>query len=110
MDFDVVREIALSLPDVEASESARGPGLKVCGKLMACPAIHKSAEPDTLMVRVSMEEREKRIADYPGVYYITDHYRKYPALLVRLAKIDRDSLENLLGCAWRFVYEKTARS
>jgi hypothetical protein len=108
ISFDLVREIALELPDVEATESSRGPGLKVHGKLMACPAIHKSAEPATLMVRVSKDEREKRIAKDPDVYYVTDHYRNYPALLVRLSEIDRDSLENLLGCSWRFVYEKAA--
>ena len=106
INFDLVRDIALRLPDVEATESSRGPGLKVCGKLMACPAIHKSVEPETLMVRVSKDEREERIAKDPDVYYITDHYRSYPALLVRLSKIDQDSLANLLGCSWRFVYEK----
>jgi hypothetical protein len=105
IDFDLVRGIALRLPDVQASDSARGPALKVRGRLMACPAIHKSAEPNTLMVRVSMEERDQRIATNSDVYYVTDHYRKYPALLVRMSKIERDSLEDLLTCSWRFLFE-----
>lgn len=54
IDFDVVSEVALKLPDVEGVVSSRGPALKVRGKLMACPAIDKSAEPDTVMVRVSL--------------------------------------------------------
>lgn len=108
IDFEQVREIALKLPDVRATGSSRGPGLKVRGKLMACPAIHKSVEPDTLMVRVSVDEREKRITQNPAVYYVTDHYRNYPALLVRLSEIDMDALENLLACSWQFVFEKTS--
>jgi hypothetical protein len=105
IDFDLVRDIALKLPEVQATESARGPGLKVRGRLMACPAVHRSAEPNTLMVRVSMEERERRIEANPDIYYVTDHYRKYPALLVRLSKIERNSLEELLTCSWQFVFE-----
>jgi hypothetical protein len=109
ISFDVVREAALEMPDVESSESARGPALKLRGKLMACPASHKSAEPDTIMVRVSIKEREKLIDENPDLYYVTDHYRDYPALLVRLAKIDRTTLKSLLGASWLFVSEKAAR-
>ena len=105
-DFKTVRDMASKLPDVKVTESQRGLGLKVRGKLMACTATHKSAEPNTLMVRVSVAEREKRIAQDPEVYYLTDHYRNYPALLVRLSKIDRKSLENLLGYSWQFIYAK----
>jgi len=110
INFDLVREAALKLPDVEGVVSSRGPAVKVRRKLMACPAIDKSAEPDTLMVRVSQAEREKRIAKNPDLYYVTDHYQNYPALLVRMPKMDRESLDELLGCSWRFVYEKGARS
>src|SRR2546423_735420 len=43
MDFDVVREIALALPDVEESTIHGAPSLKLRGKLLTCPAIHRSA-------------------------------------------------------------------
>jgi putative YjhG/YagF family dehydratase len=45
-----------------------------------------------------------------SVYYVTDHYVNYPTVLVRLSRIDRDSLRDLLGMAWRFVSSKTKRS
>ena len=45
MTFDVVREIGLALADVEDSTMYGGLALKVRGKLLACLAIHKSAEP-----------------------------------------------------------------
>ena len=107
IDFNVVREIALALPDVEESTLHGAPSLKVCGKLLACPAIHTSAEPSTLAVRVDFDQRTKLMAAEPGVYYVTDHYVNHPAVLVRLGQIDRDSLRDLLGLAWRFVSSKT---
>jgi len=54
IDFDVVREIALALPDVEESTIHRAPSLKVRGKLLTCPALHVSAEPNSLMVRTDL--------------------------------------------------------
>jgi hypothetical protein len=52
---------------------------------------------------MGIEERAALIADYPDIYYVTDHYAKHPAVLVRLGRIDRASLRDLLGAAWRFV-------
>jgi hypothetical protein len=109
VDFRVVRDVALGLPDVEDVTSPRGFAFKARGKLLACQAIHGSAEPDTLMVRVSMTERARLLAEKPDVYYITEHYSKYPAVLVRLRRISRAALRDVLGIAWLFVGEKTAR-
>ena len=107
IDFDVVREIALALPEVEESTIHGAPSLKVRGKLLACPAIHRSAEPDTIAVRIDRAERAKLVETEPGVYYVTDHYENYPTVLVRLPRIDRIALKKLLGMAWHFVSEKS---
>jgi hypothetical protein len=109
VDLDAVREIATSLDGVEVSTSYGVPALKVYGKLMACRAINKSAEPNSLMVRVSFDERDELIAGDPEVYYVTDHYMKHPAVLVRLSKIRRDALEGLLRMSWRFMTTKKSR-
>jgi hypothetical protein len=37
----------------------------------------------------------------PETFYITDHYRDYPAVLVRLANVDPGMLRHLLEQAWR---------
>lgn len=103
IDFDAVREIALVLPDVEESTIHGALSLKVGGKLLACPALHESAEPNTLAVRIGFDERAKLIAAEPNVYYVTDHYVNYATVLVRLSKIDWNSLRDLLSAAWRFV-------
>ncbi len=106
IDFDVVREIALALPDVEESTIHGAPSLKVRGKLLACPALHQSAEPNSLAVRIDVDQRAELIAAEPSVYYVTDHYVKYPMVLVRLSSIDRNALRDLLEKAWRFASSK----
>jgi hypothetical protein len=107
IDFDTVRRIALSLSDVEESTIYRSPALKVRGKLLACIPIHKSAEPDSVAVRIGFDRRAELMAAAPDVYYLTDHYMNYPVVLVRLSRIHPDALRDLLGMAWRFVTAKT---
>jgi hypothetical protein len=107
IDFDVVREMALALPDIEESTIHGAPSLKVRGKLLTCPAIHRSAEPNTLAIRIDLDQRAELMAAKPNVYYVTDHYVNYPTVLVRLGQIDRRSLRDLLARAWRFVSSKT---
>jgi len=103
VDFDIVRKIGLTLPEVEVSTSYGVSSLKVRGKLLACPAINKSAEPGSLAVRVSFFERDELIAGDPDVYYVTDHYVNYPSVLVRMSRIRRDALQDLLRMSWKFV-------
>jgi hypothetical protein len=106
VDLDVVKEIARTLPEVEEHTSARGTGFKVRGKLLACEAVHASAEPGSLMVRIGSFERELLLGAQPETYYLTDHYRGYPAVLVRLSKVSRKALRKRLEDAVRFVSAK----
>lgn len=103
LSFDDVRELAKTLPNVEESTGRGMPSLKWNGSLLACPAIHKSAEPHTLVVKIGLEQRTELIAADPNVYYVTEHYVKYPSVLVRLSRIDRMSLRDLLAMSCEFV-------
>ena len=107
---DALREMALQLPDSEDATTDRGIAFKVGGRLIACAAIHASAEPGSVVIRVSMEQRERLMAAYPDALYLTDHYAKHPSVLARLARLDRDALRDILGAAWLFVTEKTVQS
>jgi hypothetical protein len=106
LDFDAVREIALALPGVEESTTPRGTSLKVAGRMLACPAIHSSAEPSSLVVRVSAELRERLLATEPDAYYLTEHYVGYPSILVRLSRVSQDSLRDVLASAALEIGEK----
>src|SRR6266700_3484028 len=68
--FDIVRTVGLTLPDVEATSKHDGsPVLKVDGMFMAGLATHSSAEPDTLVVRARLGDRERLVEDAPEIYY-----------------------------------------
>jgi hypothetical protein len=64
--FDIVKTVGLALPDVEATTKYDGsPVLRVDGIFMAGLATHPSAEPETLVVRAGLEERERLVEDGP---------------------------------------------
>jgi len=107
IDFDTVRKIANGLPDVEDASAYGSPAIKVRGKLLTCIPTNKSAEPDSLAVRIDFDQRAELLSGAPDVYYVTDHYLNYPMVLVRLSRIQEDALRDLLGAAWRFVTAKT---
>ena len=108
--FDIVREIGLALPDVEDSTMYGSLALKVRGKLLACMAINKSAEPNSLGVRIDFEQRAGLLAEAPETYYLTDHYRNYPVVLVRLSRIRIDQLRDILSASWRFVTSQAQKN
>jgi len=106
--FADVRQLARDLPRVEEGTSWGAPALKVDGKMFACVPTHKSAEPDSLAVRISFEDRDELLANDPDTFYVKEHYVGYPCVLVRLPRIHRDALHDLLHMAWRFV-ERTGK-
>jgi hypothetical protein len=103
LNFDTVREIGLSLADVVDGTAYGAAALKLRGKLLACVPTNKSAEANSLVVRIDLEHRAELLRQQPGVYYITDHYAPHATLLVRLSKITRTDLKELLRDACRFV-------
>ena len=108
--FETVRTVGLALPAVEATKRYDGsPVLKVGGSFMAGLATHRSAEPETLVVKVGFEEREWLLEDAPETYYVTDYYRRHPVVLVRLSRIGRDALPDLLSMSWRLVSSKARK-
>jgi hypothetical protein len=108
--FDAVRRVGLTLPDVEAATRYDGsPVLRIAGVFMAGVATHPSAEPGTLVVRADPDERELLIEDAPDTYYLTDQYRPYPIVLVRLSQLNPDALHDLLSTSRRLTLPKARR-
>lgn len=105
--FEIVRTVGLSLPDVEAATRYDGsPVLKAAGCFMAGVAAHPSAEPETLVVRINLEDRDGLLEDAPETYYLTDYYRPHPVVLARLSRLDRDALSDLLSVSRRLTLAK----
>ena len=95
--FETVRQIALTLPGAEESTSYGTPAFKVKGKLFA--RFHQDGE--ALVVSVDFDERAEMMSADPEKFYITDHYLKYPWVLVRMSKVRPDQLRDLLIGSWR---------
>jgi len=103
LTFDDVRRIAAELPGVEEGTAWGVPAVKLRGRLLACMASHRSAEANTLVVCLGFDQRDAIIADAPETYYLKPHYVGYASVLVRLSRIDREALKDLLNASWRFV-------
>ena len=101
--FDAAIAIGRTLPDVEVTTTWGASALKVRGKMFACVAINKSAEPNSMVVRMDMAQRDLLIEEDPATYYLTDHYVDYPCVLVRLSRVSPDSLRDLIRGAHKFV-------
>ena len=108
--FETVRKIGLELAGVEESTMYGAPALKVHGALLACLPSHRSAEPGSVVLRVDFADRAALLAEAPKIYYITDHYLNYPAVLVRLSRATPEVLRDLLGMAYKFVTRKNSLS
>jgi hypothetical protein len=104
----MVRNVGLLLPGVEESTAYGVPALKVHGKLLACLPSNRSAEPGSLVVRMDLDDRAELLAADPAIYYVTDHYVGYDAVLVRLSRVNSELLRDLLGMAYKFVTRKVA--
>jgi hypothetical protein len=96
-DWDAVREIALSFPDVEESPKGRI-AFGVRGKGFAWEA--RERDGGGLAVRVDREEKQLLLDANPDVYFTSPHYNGFPAVQVRLENITRDELFERLEDAW----------
>ena len=95
--FETARRIALALPGVEEGTSYGTPAFRVAKKFFA----RLKEDGESLVVKVGFYERKYMMEAEPEVFYITDHYRDYPAVLVRLPAIRAERLREVLEDAWR---------
>jgi len=95
--FETVRRLALRLPGVEEGLCYGTPAFRVQKTLLA----RLWEDGGTLVLRTDFDMREVLMAGNPQTFFITDHYRGYPWILVRLERVDEADLRRLLEDAWR---------
>ncbi len=100
--FVQVTAAAVKLPEVEISKSYGTPALKVRSKLLA----RLKEDGVTLVLRTDFVSRQILTQADPDTFFFTDHYRDYPLVLVRLPKLAKSALPDLLERAWRQVAPK----
>ena len=94
--WDEVAAFALALPDAEMSTSYGRPAIKLRGKGFVYPG----REPDSFAVSSPLPEKELLIETDPDAFWETDHYRGWPAVLVRYDRPDRARIETIITRAW----------
>ena len=114
--WEDVAAVALALPEVAEEPSYGERAWKVRKKTFAWerPLRAKEVEHlggfepegaapsgEILAVRVADEEaKQALVSSEPDIYFTTSHFDGYPAVLLRLERIDRAELEELLIEAW----------
>jgi hypothetical protein len=99
---DDVRRLALALPETSEKPCYGTPGFYVRKKLFA----RLRDDGTTLVAKVDMGERELLLAAEPETFFITDHYREWPYMLVRLSAIHDDELLEVLTDSWLLAAPK----
>ena len=94
---DSARRMMLAFPGVEEGPCYGTAGFRVRGKFLA-----RLRDDDTvLVVKCGDDERDFRMRIDPHTFFITDHYRGYPTVLVRLDSVRPDDLRDVFETAWR---------
>ena len=100
--FAVARQLALALPGVVEGTSYRTPAFHVGEKFF----FRLREDGATIALRIDFDTREALMQANPEAFFITEHYRGYPAMCVRLAAVRRAELKSLLEQSWRQVAPK----
>jgi hypothetical protein len=95
--FAELRAYAATLPGVEEGTSYGTPAFRVKGKFF----LRLKEDGETIVLKTDFYERDHLVETQPDVFYITDHYRDYPAVLVRLAAVRPGQLHALVLDSWR---------
>src|SRR5215469_13197485 len=99
-----LRKIALAFPGASEAPSYGGqPAFKIEKKFFT----RLRSEDDSIVWIVdSIDERDALLEMDPKTYFITDHYKDYPSVLVRIARIDTAMLRKMLERRWRAIAPK----
>jgi hypothetical protein len=100
--FEQVCAFGLTLPGVQRSTSYGTPALKVKGASF----VRLKEDGETVVLKVDMMSRDHMLVAQPDRFYITDHYREWPWVLLRLPRITEPEMRALVEDAWELVAPK----
>ncbi|HEY2825416.1 MAG TPA: MmcQ/YjbR family DNA-binding protein [Gemmatimonadales bacterium] len=101
--FAKVLRAAAKLPGIEVGTAWGTPALRVKGKFLVC--VRRDGE--TLALRTDFDSRDAMLTLEPDIFYITDHFRDYPGVIVRLSAVRQGKLREILTDAWHLVAPKS---
>jgi hypothetical protein len=94
------RRLLLELANVAEGTSYGMPSFLLNGRFLA-----RFRDDDTVMVLqlATISDREMLMQMDPRAFFFTDHYRNYPAVLIRLADVPKPLFADVVTEAWRHV-------
>ncbi len=94
------RRLLLALPNVVEGRSYGMPSFLLNDRFLA-----RFRDDNTVLVvqLASIGERDVLMELDPRAFFFTEHYRNYPAVLVRLAEVALPLLTDVVTDAWRHV-------
>src|SRR6201995_902798 len=98
-----LRKIALSFPEANEKPSYGRPAYFVAKKFFTR---HRAEDDSLVWIVGSIDERDHLLEIDPRTYFITDHYKDYPSVLVRMERITQDELCAMLERRWRKIAPK----
>jgi hypothetical protein len=102
MIFEQVRNIALSLPEVEESTSYGTPAFKIRKKQI----LRLLEDSERVVINCSELYRYALVKENPDAFSIPPHYQNYDLVVVRLETVDTKEFRELLTESWRVVAPK----
>ena len=102
LSFGDIAVIAGRFPGVVETTSYGTRALKVGKTLLA----RLKEDGETLVLKMDIVSRDFVLREQPAVFFMTDHYRDYPYVLVRLAALETGQAKELLEDAWRLSAPK----
>ena len=96
-NWAAVVEAGTALPGVEQGTSYGRPALRFRGRTLAAAT---APEPGSFVLHVAADEKEVLIETDPATFWETDHYRGWPAVLVRYGGDASERITILLTRAW----------
>lgn len=97
------RRLLLRLPDVLEGRSYGLPSFLLNGRFFA-----RFRDDETVLVLQleAIEERDALMALDPRAFFFTEHYRAYPAVLIRLAEAPRPLFVDVVRESWHRLAER----
>ena len=99
----IVRRVALSFPLANEKPSYGKPSFFIAKKFFTRL---RAEDASIVWIVGSIDERDNLLQLDPKTYFITEHYRDYPSVLVRIKRINETMLRKMLERRWRAIAPK----
>ena len=98
-----LKKIALAFPEAHEKPSYGQPAFFIAKKFFT----RLRAQDNSLVMIVDgMDSRDMMLELDPKTYHITDHYKDYPAVLVRMERVTAEEVRIMLERRWRRIAPK----